>query len=303
MSKKVSYMTLLKEAISDAEHDTSKPVDIKGPMLDPILSYSGGGELPTQKDAASILERYYFNEDADLGVTVEQDEKEEEEKEEKVEEKMAGDVQGDVKGLAASDNEVDAVPGKDPGATKKDIEDEIKEELAAVSEQDDDDETADAAEDAAKVSTEIEALENSVIEKLIAEMEGEEEEEEMEEANRVAGDRGAQGEEAMGTGNDDDQVPPRKDSTNEQDDAKPFAGKETPEEEKAEKEAIKDRDAAMKEGDAGVGPGPMKAGKGKLGEDEEGGVGQDPMEEAFKIFKEEIEEDDVVDVKSDEVQV
>jgi hypothetical protein len=302
MSKKVSYMTLLKEAISDAEHDTSKPVDIKGPMLDPILSYSGGGELPTQKDAASILERYYFNEDADLGVTVEADEpeKDEKEKEEKVEEKMAGDVQGDVKGLAASDNEVDAVPGKDPGATKKDIEDEIKEELAAVSEQDDEAAEEDV-EDAAKVSTEIEALENSVIEKLIAEMEGEEEEE-MEEANRVAGDRGAQGEEAMGTGNDDDQVPSRKDSTNEQDDAKPFAGKETPEEEKAEKEAIKDRDAAMKESDAGVGPGPMKAGKGKLGEDEEGGVGQDPMEEAFKIFKEEIEEDDVVDVKSGEVQ-
>jgi hypothetical protein len=301
MSKKVSYMTLLKEAISDAEHDTSKPVDIKGPMLDPILSYSGGGELPTQKDAASILERYYFNEDADLGVTVEQDDKEEEkdDKEEKVEEKMAGDVQGDVKGLAASDNEVDAVPGKDPGATKKDIEDEIKEELAAVVEQDDDDAAAD--DDAADVTNEIAALENSVIEKLIAEME-DEDAEEMKEANRVAGDRGAQGEEAMGTGNDDDQVPPRKDSTNEQDDAKPFAGKETPEEEKAEKEAIKDRDAAMKESDAGVGPGPMKAGKGKLGEDEEGGVGQDPMEEAFKIFKEEIEDDDVVDVKSDEVQ-
>ena len=56
--KRVSYQKLLKEAI--AEYDTTKTVDVKGPMLDPILSYAGGGELPTHKDAASILERYYF---------------------------------------------------------------------------------------------------------------------------------------------------------------------------------------------------------------------------------------------------
>jgi len=55
MSKKVSYTQLLKEAIQGT--DTSDTVDVKGPMLDPILSYKGGGELPTNKDAASILER------------------------------------------------------------------------------------------------------------------------------------------------------------------------------------------------------------------------------------------------------
>ena len=65
MSKK-SYMSLLKEAI--AEFDTSDTVDVKGPMLDPILSWDGDGELPVYKDAASILERYYFNEDDDKGV-------------------------------------------------------------------------------------------------------------------------------------------------------------------------------------------------------------------------------------------
>jgi hypothetical protein len=59
-------MSLLKEAIS--EYDTSDTVDVKGPMLDPILSWDGDGELPTNKDAASILERYYFNESADKGV-------------------------------------------------------------------------------------------------------------------------------------------------------------------------------------------------------------------------------------------
>jgi hypothetical protein len=62
MAKK-TYVQLLKEAI--AEFDTSDNVEVKGPMLDPILSWRGDGELPTNKDAASILERYYFNEEED----------------------------------------------------------------------------------------------------------------------------------------------------------------------------------------------------------------------------------------------
>ena len=40
MTKK-SYMSLLKEAI--AEFDTSDNVEVKGPMLDPILSWDGNG--------------------------------------------------------------------------------------------------------------------------------------------------------------------------------------------------------------------------------------------------------------------
>ena len=60
MANKKSYVQLLKEAI--AEFDTSDNMQVKGPMLDPILSWRGDGELPTNKDAASILERYYFNE-------------------------------------------------------------------------------------------------------------------------------------------------------------------------------------------------------------------------------------------------
>lgn len=63
MSKKKTYVQLLKEAI--AEFDTSDSVEVKGPMLDPILSWRGDGELPTNKDAAGILERYYFNEEAE----------------------------------------------------------------------------------------------------------------------------------------------------------------------------------------------------------------------------------------------
>jgi hypothetical protein len=67
-TKKVSYKNLLKQAIS--EFDTSKTVEVKGPMLDPILSWDGDGELPIYKDAASILERYYFNEDETDQVTI-----------------------------------------------------------------------------------------------------------------------------------------------------------------------------------------------------------------------------------------
>ena len=62
-TKKISYKQALKQSIS--EWDTSKTVDVKGPMLDAIISYKGDGELPIYKDAASILERYYFNENED----------------------------------------------------------------------------------------------------------------------------------------------------------------------------------------------------------------------------------------------
>ena len=61
-------MNLLKEAIS--EFDTSDNLEVKGPMLDPIISWDGGGEIPTYKDAASILERYYYGEEEDKGVNV-----------------------------------------------------------------------------------------------------------------------------------------------------------------------------------------------------------------------------------------
>ena len=59
MAKK-TYQELLKENLN--EFDTTQTVDVKGPMLDPILGYEGDGELPTYKDAASVLERYYFGE-------------------------------------------------------------------------------------------------------------------------------------------------------------------------------------------------------------------------------------------------
>jgi len=66
---KKTYQEMLKESMAEmankenlSEFDTTKTVDVKGPMLDPILGYAGDGELPTYKDAASVLERYYFGE-------------------------------------------------------------------------------------------------------------------------------------------------------------------------------------------------------------------------------------------------
>ena len=59
MKKKVSYVDLLKEAISEFDVQS---FDYKGPMTEPILGYTGDGEMETNKDAASILERYYYNE-------------------------------------------------------------------------------------------------------------------------------------------------------------------------------------------------------------------------------------------------
>jgi len=250
--KKVSYMGLLKEAIS--EFDTSKSVDVKGPMLDPILSYSGGGELPTHKDAASILERYYFQEEEDTGVSVFEDT------------------------LAADTNDVDAIPGKDPKKTRADVEDELTEQEDAEEDSDDENlgeaEEASGDDEAAEVeeSASIE-LENSVIEKLIAEME-----DDLDESNHVAGDKGAQGEEAMGTGNADDQVPPRKDITKESDDA-----------DSDDEDEDVDVDKKVAEMDAGADAG---TGGGPIGKAKKGGEDEEDIEEAFKIFEKEIMDDD-----------
>lgn len=272
-TKKVSYMKLLKEAIS--EFDTSKNVDVKGPMLDPILSYSGDGELPTFKNVASILERYYFQEDNDKGVSVQEDK------------------------LAADDNKIDAIPGKEPKATKKDIKDELVEQELEPEEEE---EPAEIEE-----SSTIE-LENSVIEKLIAEMEDEEIDDEKKkkdekkpasEANREVGDEGA-GTQAAGTGNADDQVPSRKDETNE---GKNIKEQEEPEDEDEEEEEepakVKDIDKEIGEqvdpSATPGGPSPKKD--------------EDELEEAFAIFKEQIEdevEDEVEEalkISSDDIQV
>ena len=172
MSTKKTYMSLLKEAI--AEFDTSDSVDVKGPMLDPILSWDGDGELPTNKDAASILERYYFNENKDNGI-------------ETVEEVHESKYQND-KGSSAGDSmkHTDGAGTEQAGtsdaktipASKTEKAKDIAKEDIQL-EDDDKDDDKDTDEKEVEESEELE-MENAIIEKLIAEMEEEDEEEEEE---------------------------------------------------------------------------------------------------------------------------
>ena len=195
MTKKVSYQNLLKQAI--AEYDTSKNVEVKGPMLDPILSYDGGGELPTYKDAASILERYYFNEDRDQGIELMDEADYENDKGEK----GAGDKHGEGTGTEqAGTSDKATIPadmkeiGKDLAKEQdesdaEDAEDSDEEEVEEnewsgkdlpkakkyVDEQEEDKGEKDEEGEEEEVTEDIE---NQVIEKLIAEMEDESDDEE-----------------------------------------------------------------------------------------------------------------------------
>jgi len=127
---KKNYKELLKESVLK-EFDTSKTVDIKGPMLDAILSYNGAGELPTHQDASSILERYYYGEKLDKGVDIHE----------------------------AEQNEISEVPKDSIEATKNEVEDELG-----------GDEAVDKRELGGDAIEEDIEIENTVIEKLIAEM-------------------------------------------------------------------------------------------------------------------------------------
>lgn len=206
MSNKVSYIQLLKEAVT--EYD-AKAMDYKGPLTEPILTFSGEGELQTQKDASSILERYYFNE----------------KKEKLVEQEIGPDnpVKADDEADAEDPNEI--VTGEEAdnvNITMDDFEDEILDEGDDVEMKEDVDlegleedleledlelaleDPSDAdlvandepfdpedknvdiegaedkpldAEKAAAINNEMISLENTIIEKLIQEMEDETESE------------------------------------------------------------------------------------------------------------------------------
>jgi hypothetical protein len=209
MSKK-SYMSLLKEAI--AEFDTSDTVEVKGPMLDPILSWDGDGELPVYKDAASILERYYFNEDAEEQVHT-LDEAEYENDNGKP---ANGPSMKHTKGAGTEQAGTDE-KGMDKG------EEEIAKEAEELSEEEWDDKDVPEANE---YNNEDVEMENTIIEKLIAEMEedldeadvmsytGDGPKETMPKEKKAKGpeeDAEGAGTEQAGTGTDAGQVPDRKD--------------------------------------------------------------------------------------------
>ncbi len=151
MNKRVNYMELLKESVADRGHDTTKSVDVKGPFLDPILGYDGGGELPTYKDASSILERYYFNQDADKGVAVAED--------------AAIPQVGDDKG-ALKDVPEDVDKSKADAKKATELKEEEEKDGKALPEEE-------TEEDDAIAESKLleDDVENAVIERLIAEME------------------------------------------------------------------------------------------------------------------------------------
>jgi len=301
--KKVSYSNLLKEAI--AEFDTSKTVDVKGPMLDPILKWDGQGELPIYKDAASILERYYFNENSDKGVEV----VESEFNEDGTEAKTASEKDAEGEGTEQAGTSKVAIPAEKKEIAKDlakeaeevevdDDEEEIEEKVAIKKEQDEeveDDEDEVEVEESKKLT---EDLENSVIEKLIAEMEEEDEDEdEAEEVEESAGpeeDAQGAGTQQAGTGSADGQVPDRKDVADQM--VKPKNYNEQDEEaakvdDEGDEEEDLDVDEKIKE-IAGVGAGPVPPMAAKAKSDNKEGDEADAYEEAFKIFKESIEDSD-----------
>lgn len=314
-------MSLLKEAI--AEFDTSDTVDVKGPMLDPILSWDGDGELPVYKDAASILERYYFNEDEDKGVRT-------------LDEAEYEDDKGSASGEAMKNAEgtgTEQAGTSDSGTidgSKKDKEKDIAKESEEVSE----------SEETLDEDVDLE-MEDAILEKLIAEMEDEDEddkdedkdEEKVEEGDMSYTGKGPKdsmpkekkakgpeedaegaGTQQAGTGNDETHLPDRKDKHNDAVKPKKYTDENTQIEEalaalegelseqeddkEADKEVDKDAEAdeekeldvdkeMTKEAASAVPGGPSPKKTGEDYEDDEA-----IYSEAFEIFKEAIKEED-----------
>jgi hypothetical protein len=332
MSKK-SYMSLLKEAI--AEFDTSDHLDVKGPMLDPILSWEGDGELPIYKDAASILERYYFNEDNDKGVeTMDEGELQADYQNDKG--SAGGESMKNAEGTGteqAGTSDSDTIAG-----AKKDKEKDIAKE-GLQREQDDDD---DDDEEVVDESTE---MENAIIEKLISEMEDDDddddEKEEVEEAEvmnytgdgpkeeapkekKASGpeeDTHGAGTEQAGTGPDEGQIPPRKDIHDKLVKPKEYTDENTMieaalaelEREIAEQDEMpapdgdeggddedKDLDVDKKMKEQAPAPSAVPGGPGPKNKGEDVDDDEAAYSEAFKLFKEAIEDDDEDEEKEED---
>ena len=344
MSTKRSYMSLLKEAI--AEFDTSDNLEVKGPMLDPILSWDGGGEIPVFKDAASILERYYFNENNDKGINVMDEGSELEAAYQNDKGSASGEAMKNAKGTGTEQAGTSDAAGilASKAEKEKDIakEDVQLEQDDADEKEDDDKEPVEEKEfndkevpkdkEYTDESEELE-MENAIIEKLISEMEDEDDAEDVEEGEKIMGytgddvapgmqakdekkasgpeeDTQGAGTEQAGTGTDAGQVPPRKDMADqmvkpknytdenamieaalaeleqeisEQDE--PPSAPDVPEDD--EKELDVDKEMSEQAAPSAVPGGPGPKDKGEDKDDDEGAYS-----EAFKLFKEAIQEDE-----------
>ncbi len=266
MSKRVNYMQLLKESVANPnndEHDTSKSVDVKGPFLDPILGYDGGGELPTHKDASSILERYYFKGNSDPGVRINN-----EETTPVAEDATIPQVGGDK---GALDDEPESVE-----KSKKDIEDAV-------------------------LMDENDEVENAVIERLIAEMEESEKpaQDPAAKNHEASGDPDKDAESLI-TGDAHDKAPPaakiKEDESIDldlfddllEDDDVTAGGEETPDDKEEKEEKEEDLDVDKKMGAEEVKESGAPVGNPKTAD-------EDDLSEAFDIFNEAMEEEDEAD--------
>ncbi|MHA1816273.1 MAG: hypothetical protein ACTSX1_09725, partial [Candidatus Heimdallarchaeaceae archaeon] len=158
-------------------------------MLDPIVSWDGGGEIPTYKDAASILERYYFNEDKDDGISV-VGEAELEAAYQNDKGDAAGPSMKNAKGTGteqAGTSDADTIAGakdeKEEDITKEEFEHDLEEDVEwdlLEDEWNDEDVPKAKKYHEEEMTTESDDLdmENAIIEKLIEEMEGEDDLEE-----------------------------------------------------------------------------------------------------------------------------
>lgn len=163
-NKKVSYISLLKEAVvNDPESDTSKTVDLKGPMLDPIIGYDGTGELKTHQDAASILERYYFKDETNDITSLSEAEDNPPEEGDPVE------VGGQTEINKAKDEIVKSIEEME----KMEDEEEIK--VKKIEDEENEDEENE--------DEEVNEFESAVLERLIAEMEEEDSEDKEEDSD------------------------------------------------------------------------------------------------------------------------
>ena len=183
-------------------------------MLDPILSWDGDGELPVYKDAASILERYYFNEDQDDQVTID-DLEESEYNEDGTEGKTSAEKHGEGTGTnQAGTSDASGIRGME-----KDQEKDIAKEMVDIfTEEDKEDDDKDKDED------KKEDKEEEEMEEALAMFFSEQEDEEAPEAGgeedeELDVDKGVKEEGVVSEKEwDDKDVPEKKEYTDESDD-------------------------------------------------------------------------------------
>lgn len=248
MAKK-SYKELLKESVL-GEFDTSKTVDVQGPMLDAIISYKGDGELHTHQDAASILERYYYGEKEDKGVEIQE----------------------------AEQNTIDEVPVDNLDKAKGQIEDEVE-----PTKTDGDSKAVLIKAKAEDIEEDIE-IENTVIEKLISELE---------ESETDLDDNGDKEEEE-----EEDKEEDKKEEVKEQKEEDVPAEDDEEGDKLPEDEKDLDVDKELQEAGGSL-PGYRTSTGSRLGTGGDVRVG-DELEEAFQIFKEQVEDEDEEDIEDEE---